>query len=173
MDNIINSLSIRGRVTYLIMCFEKFVDSKYPDRNWKTVSDLMWKICDNSDYIDNSAYRYMEIVPEYLFEFDNFEDAEFDYLSEDEYRKFISIIPNDDPDIEIIMHSIYNVAMEYAYTGIPEFAPDTLPYIEATEKVMKKYELQLPDLSHLTQYTDKEHWWGHPFDGRYLSIILK
>lgn len=173
MDNIIKSLSIRGRVTYLIMCFEKLVVSKYPNRNWKPVSDLMWKICDNSDYIDNSAYRYMEIVPEYLFEFDNFEDAEFDYLSEDEYRKFISIIPNDDPDIEIIMHSIYNVAMEYAYTGIPDFAPDTLPYIEATEKVMKKYELQLPDLSQLTQYTDKEHWWGHPFDGRYLSVILK
>lgn len=33
MDNIINSLSIRGRVTYLIMCFEKFVVSKYPVGN--------------------------------------------------------------------------------------------------------------------------------------------
>lgn len=172
MDNI-RLLSIRGRITYLIMCFERFVVSKYPDRNWKPVSELMWKICDNSDYIDNSAYRYMEIVPEYLFEFDNFKDAEFDYLSEDEYQKFISIIPNDDPAIEIIMHSIYNVAMEYAYTGIPEYAPDTIPYIEATEKVIKENSLQLPDLTLLSQYTDVEHWWGQPFDGRYLSIILK
>ena len=32
------------------------------------IAEMMWKIIDNSDYIDNSAYRYMEIIPEYLFE---------------------------------------------------------------------------------------------------------
>lgn len=172
MDNIIKSLSIRGRITYLIMCFEKYVLAKYPERNWKPVSKLMWKICDDSDYIDNSAYRYMEIVPEYLFEFNNFADAEFDYLSEKEYQEFISIIPNDDPAVEIIMHSIYSVAMEYAYTGIPEYAPDTLPYIKAAEEAMQKNNLQLPNLEPIIKYTDKEHWWGQPFDGRYLSFIL-
>ncbi|MDO4633901.1 MAG: hypothetical protein Q4B01_08610 [Eubacteriales bacterium] len=175
MNKIINTLSIRGRVTYLIMCFETYVTAKYPERNWAPVSDRMWKICDDSDYIDNSAYRYMEIVPEYLYEFDNYKDAEFDYLTEDEYKQFISIIPSgsQDPDLEIIMHSIYNIAMECAYGSAIKYLPNTIPYIEAAEKCMKKASLPLPDLSRLAHLTDPEHQWGEQFDGRYLSIILK
>lgn len=172
MDNRIKSLSIRGRIVYLIMCFEKYVLAQYPERNWGDVSELMWKICDNSDYIDNNAYRYMEIIPEYLYEFDNYKDAEFDYLSEEEYKKFISIIPADDANIEILMHSIYSVAMEYAYTGIPANAPDTLSYIKSVESVMSNHKISLPDISKIEFLTDFEHWWGEPFDGRYLSIIL-
>jgi len=173
MDNKINNLSIRGRIVYLIMCFEKYVSSLYPDRNWSEVSEMMWKICDSSDYIDNSAYRYMEIIPEYLYEFDNYKDAEFDFLSEDEYKMFTSIVPSDDANIEVLMHSIYSVAMEYAYTGIPSGAPDTLPYIENVEAVMCNHQIELPDISKVESFTDPEHWWGMPFDGRYLSIILK
>lgn len=172
MDNRIKNLSIRGRIVYLIMCFEKYVLAQYPERNWRDVSELMWKICDNSDYIDNNAYRYMEIIPEYLYEFDNYKDAEFDYLSEEDYKKFISIIPADDADLEILMHNIYNVAMEYAYTGIPDNAPDTIPYIQKVESVMNNLNIELPDLSLIDNLTDPKHWWGKAFDGRYLSSIL-
>lgn len=172
MDTRIEKLSIRGRITYLIMCFEKYVTAKYPDLNWLPVCDMMWKICDSSDYIDNSAYRYMEIVPEYLYEFDNFKAAEFEYLSEEEYKFFTSIIPSDDADIETIMHSIYDVAMEYAYGAIPKGAPDAIPYISDVEKCMERNNIPLPDISLLAQYTDPKHWWGTPFDGRHLSIIM-
>lgn len=172
MHNKLNLLSIRGRIVYLIMCFEKYVVFHYPDRDWHDVAEMMWKICDSSDYIDNSAYHYMEIVPEYLYEFDNYKDAEFDYLTEDEYQKFISIVPTDDENIEVLMHSIYSVAMEYAYTGIPTGAPDTLRYIKSVESVMKINNIELPDLSKIDMLVDPEHWWGMPFDGRYLSIIL-
>lgn len=172
MDRIIYTLSIRGRIAYVIMCFEKYVLAKYPRRNWAPVCDMMWRICDSSDYIDNSAYRYMEIIPEYLYEFDNFQDAEFDYLTPEEYKIFTTIIPSDDPDVETIMHSIYSIAMEYAYTSIPPTAPDTIPYILKAEDCLKKSGLPLPDVSVLTQYTDPVYWWGTPFDGRYLSTVV-
>lgn len=172
MDNKLSNLSIRGRVVYLIMCFENYVLAQYPNRDWQDVSEMMWKICDSSDYIDNSAYRYMEIIPEYLYEFDSYNDAEFDYLSEDEYRTFTAVVPADDKNIEVLMHSIYSVAMEYAYAGIPFGAPDTLPYIRNVESVMNTAKIDLPDLSKINMLVDTEHWWGMPFDGRYLSIIL-
>lgn len=172
MDKKINNLSIRGRVVYLIMCFEKYVTEKYPDRDWAPVCDLMWKICDSSDYIDNSAYRYMEIIPEYLYEFENYKDADFDFLTEEDYLHFITIIPADDNNLEVLMHNIYNVAMEYAYTGIPDNAPDTIPYIQKVESVMNNLHIELPDLSLIDNLTDPEHWWGKAFDGRYLSSIL-
>ena len=172
MDNRIAKISIRGRVAYLIMCFERYVIAKYSDRDWTSVSDMMWKICDDCDFIDNSAYRYMEIIPEYLYEFDTFEESDFDYLSKSEYEMFKTIVPKDDPDLNTIMHAIYSVAMEYAYTGIPKGAPDTIPYIQEVEKVMEKNHIDLPCVSDVECFTDEQDWWGEQFDGRYLSIIL-
>ena len=173
MDQRINKISIRGRVAYLILCFEQYVTVQYPDRDWKSVDDMMWKICDDSDFIDNSAYRYMEIIPEYLYEFDTYEELDFDYLSEADYEMYKSIIPKDDPDLNTIMHSIYSVAMEYAYTAIPKGAPDVIPYIQAAESALKTKHIVLPSVSALEGFVDEQDWWGDPFDGRYLSKIMK
>ena len=171
MDKRIINISIRGRIAYLIMCFERYVVIKYPERDWTAVDDMMWKICDASDSIDNSAYRYMEIIPEYLYEFGSFEESDFDYLSNEEYEIFKAIIPKDDSDLNTIMHGIYSVAMEYAYTGIPKGAPDTIPYIQETEHIMVKNHIELPCVSNIKHLTDEQDWWGDQFDGRYLSII--
>lgn len=173
MDKRINNISIRGRVAYLILCFEKYVMAKYPERNWKSVSELMWKICDKSDYIDCSAYRFVEITPEHLYKKDNYADSNFKFLSEDEYNQYIAIVPSDDDNINVLMHSIFDVAIEYAYCGIPKGAPDTIPYIEDVENVMLSTCIDFPDISLVTKYVDPEDWWGDPFDGRYLSFILK
>lgn len=172
MDNRINEISIRGRVAYLIMCAESYIVAKYPNRDWSPVVESMWKICDKSDYIDNSAYRYLEIIPECLYDRESFSVSKFDYLSETEYNTFISLIPKDDEDLNCLMHSIYDVAIEYAYCGIPKGAPDTIPYIEDVEQILHDSGLALPDVSLLSGYVDPEDWWGDPFDGRYLSIIL-
>lgn len=173
MDNRINDISIRARVAYLIMCFESYVAAKYPHGNWQPVAEMMWKICDNSDYIDNSAYRYLDIIPDHLYAHEGFAESEFEYMTEKEYKSFSSIIPKDDSNLSILMHSIYDVAIEYAYCGIPKGAPDTIPYIDDVVQIMHDNGLMLPDVSLLSGYVDPEDWWGEPFDGRYLSIILK
>jgi len=173
MENRINNISIRGRIAYLVMCFEAYVLGKYPERNWKPVSEMMWRICDKSDYIDCSAYRFVEITPEHLYKQNVYSESNFKYLSEDEYNIFISIIPNNDNEINVLMHSIFDVAIEYAYCGIPKGAPDTIPYIEDVENIILKSNICLPDVSLVSKYTDPADWWGDPFDGRYLSLILK
>jgi len=172
MDTRINDISIRARVAYLIMCFERYVTETYPHGKWQLVAETMWKICDNSDYIDNSAYRYLDIIPDHLYARASFFESKFEYMTEAEYDIFVSVIPKDDNNLSILMHSIYDVAIEYAYCGIPSGAPDTIPYIEDVEKIMHDIGLELPDVSLLVGYVDPEDWWGDPFDGRYLSIIL-
>lgn len=172
--NSFDNISIRGRVAFVIMCFEKYVSVKYPERDWSRVSEMMWRICDNSDYIDNSANKYMEIIPEYLFETDNFAEAEFDYLSEEDFSYFVSIIPNDDQILNTIMHAAYSIAMEYAYVAIEKDAPDTREYIEDTLKALSDENITAPDIQLVSKYTfDESDGWGHSFDGRYLSSILK
>ena len=104
MKTIYDTLSIRGRVTYAIMCFERYVTFKYPDKDMSAVAEMMWKIIDDSDYIDNSAYRYMEIIPEYLFEANDFTSSEFDYMTKKEYVHFTALLPKPDDDKDLRQH---------------------------------------------------------------------
>lgn len=171
-----DTLSIRGRVTYAIMCFERYVTNKYPNKDMSSVVDMMWKIIDDSDYIDNSAYRYMEIIPEYLFEANDFDSSEFDYMTEKEYYYFTDLLPTPDIDADLntIMHLIYDIATEYAYTAVELDAPETKEYLKEVSKILKDNNISLPDVKIIPQYEwDDTHGWGQPFDGRYLSIILK
>lgn len=57
-----DTLLISGRMTYAIMCFEYYVIFKYPDKDMPAITEKMWKIIDDSNFINNSAYHYMEII---------------------------------------------------------------------------------------------------------------
>ena len=176
MKTIYDTLSIRGRVAYAIMCFERYVTCKYPDKDMSAVADMMWKIIDNSDYIDNSSYRYMEIIHEYLFEANDFTSSEFDYLTEKEYDLFTDLLPTPDIDANLntIMHLIYDIAMEYAYTVVELDAPETKEYLQEISKILQTNSITLPKVDDIPKYEwDDTHGWGQPFDGRYLSIIIK
>ena len=37
------NMSINGRMAYVIMCVEVWLQGKYPDRDWTIVSETMWK----------------------------------------------------------------------------------------------------------------------------------
>ena len=168
-----DNISIRGRVAYVIMCFEKYVTLKYPKTDWTRVDDMMWKICDDSDYIDISTYKYMEIIPEYLYEFDDYIKADFDYLSEEDFIYYRSVIPKDDNDLNVLMHAIYDIAIEYAYVALDKNAPETRKYIDDVLHIMTDNQITKPDIQLVSKYTfDKAGGWGNVFDGRYLSIIL-
>lgn len=176
MKTIFDKLSIRGRVAYAIMCFERYVTNVYPDKDMSAVAEVMWKIVDDSDYIDNSAYRYMEIIPEYLFEAKDFISSEFDYMTESEYVFYTHLLPTpeDDNELNIIMHSIYDIAMEYAYTAVELDAPETKEYLQEVSKILQTNSITLPKVDDIQKYEwDDTHGWGQPFDGRYLSIIIK
>ncbi len=41
--NRFETISMNGRMAYLIMCVENFLATKYPEKDWSFVSDIMWK----------------------------------------------------------------------------------------------------------------------------------
>lgn len=157
----IKTISIRGRIAYTIKCLQTFVDAKYSDIDFKSVINMACSITDNSDYIDESAMAYMEIIPEYLYEFDSYPDAEFEYISEEQFNHFRNIIPSDDVDLNTIMKSIYNIAMEYSYESMEPGAPRTLSYIQSVKKILDKNKLPLPDIAFFSKFSFSENdGWG-------------
>ena len=143
-------ISIRGRIAYVILCFENYVKVKYPDIDMQPVLKMMWSVVDSSDYIDNSAYRYLEIVPECLFEKDYYSTDVFEKLTEDEYNKFTKILNDDDSDLNAIMMNVYDIAMEYAYTNITDHGKDTYEYLDKVIGILNGNKIPLPDIEKIS-----------------------
>lgn len=166
-------ISIRGRIAYVILCFENYVKSKYPDTDMQPVLKMMWSVVDSSDYIDNSAYRYIEIVPECLFEKDHYSTDVFEELTEDEYNGFTKLLNNDDSDLNTIMMSVYDIAMEYAYTVITNNGKETYEYLDRVIGILNDNHIPLPDISKISMSRFSESdGWGHWLDPKKISGML-
>ena len=171
-----DNLSIRGRVAYLIMCFERYVTQKYPDRDMTLPAEFMWNVVNDSNYIDVSAYRYMDIIPEFFYETDSYETADMEDMTKEEYDILATLLPHaeDDPDLNTIMNRIYDVAMEYAYTIVKLNEPETKRYLQEVDEILAKNNIEPPDINLIPKYEwDDSHGWGDFIDSKPLSIILK
>lgn len=164
------NISIRGRVAFAISCLNTYLKTKYPNIDFSSVLDLACKITEDSDYIDSCTEAFTEIIPEYLYEFDNYEDAEFEYLSKEAYESFISIIPKDDADLNLLMHSIRDIAWEYCYVALETNAPQTYRYLDSIIDTMNKLSLSLPDIKIFKKYefSENDGWGRHINRSEYL-----
>lgn len=168
-----NNISIRGRVAFGIMCFERYVRTEYAKRDFAPVCRLMWDIVSDKDYIDASAERYMEVIPEYLYEFDTYEEAEFEFLSAEEFAAMRALVPADDSGLERIMHRIYDVAMEHAYAAVEAPAKASIDYVFEIAEVLEGNGIALPDVDAVKGFSyEVSGGWGAPIDCKGLSIVL-
>ena len=157
------------------MCFERYILLKYPHKDMTLVLKFMWNIVNDSDFIDNSAYKYMEIIPDYLYEAPDFDSLEMDYVTREEYNKFLELIPRPetDPEFNIIMHHIYDVAMIYAYTRVKLDSQEIRNDIAEVDSILIKNKIDLPDVELIQSDSQESDGWGHFIDPYSLSIILK
>ena len=63
-------------MAYSILCVGEVLVAKYPDDDWSVLSKEMLKA--TSTYWDEWGNRFIEIIPEYLFEFDTYEESDFE-----------------------------------------------------------------------------------------------
>ena len=178
----IGNFTLLARTAFAIMCFEKYVISVYPHIDYRPVAEMMWHIVDGSDYLDEAAYKYAEIIPDSLFEYDSFESLDYQYMTKEQYVLFSNILNPQDRDLNRLMEAIYNIAMSYCYTSVSPGAPDTIPYLHEAIDVLEKHNIDLPDISLLSNHSISSgslnayrnfNWMGEIIDPKELSIILK
>ena len=168
-----NNISIRGRVAYAILCFENYVQARYTDKDFSVIASLMWSIVGDTGYIDENADKYMEAIPEYLYEFDNFEDSEFDYITKEEYESFKSILCPSDASLNTIMHRIYDIATEYAYEGFDAPGNETIQYICDVVDELRKNNVPVPEYKLVQPFSfDEYDGWGDFIQASGLSNII-
>ncbi len=165
-------VSMIGRAAYAVMCAEKYAVTKYPDRNWKPLFNWMWEL--TSDYFDEWYYRFMEILPEYLYEFDNYKDANFEYLTEEDYDYYSSFLKDIDSNMSSLLEIPAKISMVYCYMPIPGRGNESIDLLLDAARILEENGIEPPDTSAVafSSFSEKDGW-GEPFDGSRLSVVLR
>lgn len=166
------TISMIGRFAYSVMCAEKYALEKYPNKDWKPLFKWMWQ--GTSDYFDEWYYHFMEILPEYLYEFDNFEDAGFDYLTKEDYDYYVDFLKDIDKNMEKLLVIPTQISMVYSYTSIPGKGKESIDLVNKAIKILEDNNIEVPDPKQIefSSFAEKNGW-GNSFDGTKLSIVLK
>ena len=166
-----SNISMNGRVAFSVMCAERYALAKYPEKDWKPLFTWMWQV--TSDYFDEWFYRFMEILPEYLYEFDNYKDADFDYLTKEQYAYYAEFLKDIDKSMETLINIPADISMVYCYTCIPGKGEESLELVQKAINILEDNNIDLPDPEDVafSPFTEK-YGWGEDFDGTRLSVVL-
>ena len=106
-------------------------------------------------------------------EFDNYKDAGFEYLSEDDYKYYSAFLKDIDKGMEELMKAVTDLSMVYCYTNIPGKGEESIRIVKKAQKILKENGIELPDVNAVSfsKFSEKNGW-GNAFDGKKLSIIL-
>ena len=179
MSNRLTPVSMTGRMAYIVMCIEKYLIIKYPDRDWRTLSKVLWK--STSMNWGDWAELYSNYIPDVILQYDAYDSDEFaDYIDENTFS-FIKALysgitsgnENDPTDIvNTLLNLPHEMAMVYEGTTIGD-GRECLSIIEHAEAILLSQDIELPDYTKvLFSKTSERNDWGNDFDGSYLSIIL-
>ena len=98
-------VSFVGRIAYGIMCAEEYLTQQYPCKNWILVFESFWKIT-NLDLWDNWMDEVIEIIPQYLFEFNDYQSSDFEYLTSEKYNELKNLYNGTGSDVNSILNTM-------------------------------------------------------------------
>ncbi|MBR1472483.1 MAG: hypothetical protein IJ600_12700 [Lachnospiraceae bacterium] len=166
-----NNISMNGRMAYAILCVEKYLKEKYPDDNWDDLSKLMWTV--TSIYWDEWDNKFIEIIPEYLFEFNSYAESDFEEISEDEYNSFVALLRDKSDTINQLLMKLHKIQEVYSYSSIPDNGKEASQLVLDIYHILEQGDIALPDLDivSFSNFSERDGW-GNKFDGTKLSLIL-
>lgn len=175
-----NSISLTGRLCYLFMCIERYLITLYPDRDWTPAAKRFWQWTNR--HWNDGCDIYAPIVPEFLLEYDNYEDANRlafdDMLSREDYAELIRLydgITDGNPDDEInrVLRLPVDFANECEGTNFDEADKPTLEIPEKMLEILRSHGIESPYIDNVADMTvEQKNGWGDLMDSEYLSVIL-
>ena len=164
-----------GRIAYGILCLEKVLTEKFPERDWTPVSKLLWGFSDGTMFWDHWNDKFIDIQPECLMEFSTYEEHVEDGLniSEDEYETFRSLLGDLTPAYDDFFDDVGEIMGSYIYSGANDEGPDSIEAIGTVLDDMKKLGVEPPDRNAVSSLKrEKGNFNGETFDGFALSLVL-
>ena len=181
------NITLIGRLCYLFMCIEKYLVSLYPHQNWLPIAKRMWQWT-KQEYWEIGLDIYDEVVPEYIFEFDTYEETNIrtydGNLKKEDYDEITACFkditsgnPKDEICQVLMMPSKFGNECECCNSFF-DIEPYTLNILNHIRKILCSYNISLPDITLINTFSfnrnksNERERWGKPVDAKYLSIIL-
>lgn len=167
----IEEISLRGRIAYAIMCIEAYLKNEYPNKNWIILSQKMWEA--TNSFLDEWSFSFGEFIPEFVFEFPDYESSYFEYISKNDYYSLTELYNGVNSDVNELLMLLDIIVQLYLYTSIPGIGKQSIDILKEIEEYLISKKIMLPNLQKISFSKFSElHGWGNRFDGTYLSIIL-
>lgn len=169
--NTFSNISMNGRMAYAILCVEQYLCSKFPDDDWSILSREMWKV--TSLYWDEWNERFIEIIPQYLFEFDTYENSDFEKISKEDYFAFVELFKNKPDTINQLLLKLQDLYDVYIYSDIPGEGEEASQIVLDICNILDQNNVSLPNVESVSfsSFSEKNGW-GNSFNGESLSLIL-
>ena len=135
-DNIFRYVSLRGRISYVIMCAENYALATWPGRDWAPLFEKLWSIDLPDTLFDEWAQQVVELIPEFLFEFENYESSDFECLSEEGYDRFCALECDTDEAWNKLLNIIFDMEEAYAFTSIDGVGFESLKFLDEAESIL-------------------------------------
>ena len=107
------NISMNGRLAYQLMCVERYLVSKYPNKDFTKLMELLWQVT-NGMYWDTFSGYLIEFNKSCFFEFDTYEEQEWLYVTKEQYELFKNLISELDDNDESILETLKDQAEVYA-----------------------------------------------------------
>lgn len=169
----LKNVSIRGRVSFAIRCFENtLLKLNYNVNEWKMVLEYLWQFT-SIEYLDDWEQIMCEIIPGNLLEFRTYEEHDFEILDEKQFRYLYDLYQNIDKKIDYIMSEIYNIVAHHSCSSIEGYGESSLDELYILINYMNNNSIPLPDIEPFEKFSISENrGWGNKFDGKSISRIL-
>ncbi len=174
------SISLTGRLCYLFMCIERYLITLYPERDWTAVAQRCWQWTNR--YWNDGCDIYAPVVPEFLLEYDNYEEtnqlAFDDMLSREDYAELVQLFNgitdgNSEDEINRVLRLPVYFANVCEGANFPDADAPTLVIIEKMREILESNGIEPPSVDNVTDMTsDQKNGWGDFVDSEYLSVIL-
>ena len=140
-----------GRMAYIVMCIEKYLIIKYPDRDWRTLSKVLWK--STSMNWGDWAELYSNYIPDVILQYDAYDSDEFAAYIDENTFSFIKALYSgitsgneDDPTdiVNTLLNLPHEMAMVYEGTTIGD-GRECLSIIEHAEAILLSQDIGVVD----------------------------
>lgn len=173
-NNSFVNISLRGRMAFAIMCCERYLLYKYPEKNWEVLFKHLWEIT-SIELFDEWLSQINEILPECLLEFSDYESSDFSILTKSEYEEFKNLYQGIKQDVNTIIKMIWNLINDIAYSEISDASNNKSNQKDMIKiiQILEKENIEIPDIKavEFSSFTECDGN-GNQFDGTNLSSIL-
>lgn len=160
------NISIRGKMAFIIKCFENYASSEYPGLDWQQLFMFLRKVTSVEWIDDDWWYPLGEFLPEFIMETDDYDKNQYEYLSENDYIYYKNLFSGVKRDIVKLLSGIHDLLSIYLYGDIDDHGVEMNKEICRIIKDMTKSKAFILPNINLYKFSkwDERDGWGNRFD---------